>query len=228
MNGSRDCWSCGKRPTECMGQAGPSDIEMACWVPAQTEPEVLTGHELTGETARKAHEAAERMRKGQQAAEAVWTAGEGLYEAVVQQVTQAERAEQDAAERALCSQRRPIIAVDFDGTLCESAWPEIGEAREAVIETVKIAQAAGARLILWTSRTGGRLAEAVAWCAARGLIFDAVNANLPETLERYGGDSRKITADIYLDDRATLPTGAALAAIWTAARDAAREERSRR
>ena len=223
MNGSRDCWSCGKRPTECMGQAGPSDIEMACWVPAQTEPEVLTGHELTGETARKAHEAAERMRAGQQTA-AAWSATESVYEAVAEVARQAARAEQDAAERALCSQRRPIIAVDFDGTLCEGRWPAIGEPREAVIETMRVAQAAGARLILWTNRQGAYLQEAIAWCAERGLIFDAVNANLPETLERYGGDSRKITADIYLDDRATLPTGAALLAIWSAARAAAAEK----
>lgn len=98
-----------------------------------------------------------------------------------------------------------IIAVDFDGTLCENAWPGIGPARVGVIDYVLRQQATGAKLILWTNRRGERLAEAVAWCAARGLAFDAVNENLPEIIERFGGDTRKVFANEYLDDRAVLP-----------------------
>ncbi len=98
-----------------------------------------------------------------------------------------------------------IIAVDFDGTLCESAWPEIGQARSSVIAYVLDQQAAGAKLILWTNRVGERLDEAVKWCAAHGLIFDAVNENLPEIVEAFGGDTRKVFANVYLDDRAMLP-----------------------
>lgn len=98
-----------------------------------------------------------------------------------------------------------IIAVDFDGTLCENAWPGIGEARAGVIDYVLGQQATGAKLILWTNRRGERLAEAVAWCTARGVAFDAVNENLPEIVERFGGDTRKVFADEYLDDKAVLP-----------------------
>ena len=43
------------------------------------------------------------------------------------------------------------------------------------------------------------------WCAARGIAFDAVNENLPEIVERFGGDTRKVFADEYLDDKAVLP-----------------------
>lgn len=98
-----------------------------------------------------------------------------------------------------------IIAVDFDGTLCENAWPEIGPARAGVIDYVLGEQMTGAKLILWTCRKGERLQEAVKWCAARGLAFDAVNENLPEIVERFGGDCRKIFADEYLEDKAVLP-----------------------
>ena len=98
-----------------------------------------------------------------------------------------------------------IIAVDFDGTLCENAWPGIGEARAGVIDYVLGQQATGAKLILWTNRVGERLDEAVKWCAAHGLIFDAVNENLPEIVEAFGGDTRKVFANEYLDDRAVLP-----------------------
>ena len=98
-----------------------------------------------------------------------------------------------------------IIAVDFDGTLCENAWPGIGEARGSVIDYVLGEQMTGAKLILWTCRKGERLQEAVKWCAARGLAFDAVNENLPEIVERFGGDCRKVFADEYLEDKAVLP-----------------------
>jgi len=98
-----------------------------------------------------------------------------------------------------------IIAVDFDGTLCENAWPGIGRARAGVIDYVLGQQMTGAKLILWTNRKGERLEEAVKWCAARGIAFDAVNGNLPEIIERFGGDTRKVFADEYLDDRAVLP-----------------------
>lgn len=60
-----------------------------------------------------------------------------------------------------------VIAVDFDGTLCKQAWPEIGEENEILIEHLKEQQAAGARLILWTNREGDLLEEAVEWCKAR-------------------------------------------------------------
>jgi len=98
-----------------------------------------------------------------------------------------------------------IIAVDFDGTLCENAWPGIGEARAGVIDYVLGQQMTGAKIILWTNRRGEKLEEAVRWCAARGLAFDAVNENLPEVIERFGGDTRKVFAHEYLDDRAVLP-----------------------
>lgn len=94
-----------------------------------------------------------------------------------------------------------IIAVDFDGTLCEDAWPEIGKANNYLIMCLKGRQALGDKLILWTCRAGDKLEEAIEWCKTQGLIFDAINDNLPEIVEKYGNNSRKITADIYLDDR---------------------------
>ena len=63
----------------------------------------------------------------------------------------------------------------------------------------------GDRLILWTNRTGERLSEAVAWCRDQGLEFDAVNENLPEIVERFGGDCRKVYADQYIEDKAIRP-----------------------
>lgn len=95
-----------------------------------------------------------------------------------------------------------IIAVDFDGTLCQSKFPDIGRPNENVINYVKERKKNGDKLILWTCRTGERLTDAILWCEKRGIIFDAVNENLPEIIDAMGGDTRKIYADEYLDDKA--------------------------
>lgn len=94
------------------------------------------------------------------------------------------------------------IAIDFDGCLCESKWPEIGAPYIDVIEAAKEKRAKGFKLILWTCRCGELLENAVKWCADHGLVFDAVNEQVPELLNRYGSDSRKIFAEEYWDDRA--------------------------
>ena len=98
-----------------------------------------------------------------------------------------------------------IIAVDFDGTLVTNAWPEIRTPIVPVIEYVKHRQKNGARLILWTNRTGEPLNKALAWCEENGIVLSAVNENLPDIIEAFGGDCRKIFANEYLDDRAVLP-----------------------
>ncbi|MDO4187423.1 MAG: hypothetical protein Q4D29_00400 [Lachnospiraceae bacterium] len=98
-----------------------------------------------------------------------------------------------------------IIAVDFDGTLCEECWPEIGNPNLKLIGELIYRRSLGDKLILWTCRVGLPLVQAVKWCKSYGLEFDAVNENVPEVIEKYGSESRKISADIYIDDRAEKP-----------------------
>ncbi len=98
-----------------------------------------------------------------------------------------------------------IFAVDFDGTLCYSNWPELGDPNTVLIDYLKKCKALGHKIILWTCRAGEPLENAVSWCKEQGLIFDAINDNLPEIVALYGNNSRKITCDYYIDDRACLP-----------------------
>ena len=98
-----------------------------------------------------------------------------------------------------------IIAVDFDGTLCYSNWPELGEPNLSLINQLKKWKNKGHKLILWTCRANEALCNAVNWCRQYGLEFDAVNDNLQEIVNYYGNNSRKITCDWYIDDRALLP-----------------------
>lgn len=101
--------------------------------------------------------------------------------------------------------RPRTIAVDFDGTISLGEWPGLGEPNLPLVEWLKASQKAGCKVILWTCRTGDLLESAVGYCERFGLLFDAVNENLPETIALYGGDSRKVTADLYIDDKALVP-----------------------
>lgn len=100
----------------------------------------------------------------------------------------------------MISQNKLIIAVDFDGTIVEDAYPGIGDPMLFAFETLKKLQEEGHRLILWTYRHGKRLDEAVEFCRNKGIEFYAINKSFPE--ENFEGEaSRKIHADVFIDDR---------------------------
>jgi hydroxymethylpyrimidine pyrophosphatase-like HAD family hydrolase len=93
------------------------------------------------------------------------------------------------------------IAVDFDGTIVEHKYPKIGKLMPFAIETLIELQKQGYQLILWTYRAGKYLDEAVEFCKERGLEFYAVNKNNPDEILDETNTSRKIYADLYIDDR---------------------------
>ena len=97
-----------------------------------------------------------------------------------------------------------IVAVDFDGILCEDKFPLIGEPNYRVISLVRQLIDNGAEVILWTSRCEQELQAAVDWCDDYGLRFCAINDNAPSNKEQFGGKyknlPRKVYADVYIDD----------------------------
>jgi hypothetical protein len=92
------------------------------------------------------------------------------------------------------------IAVDFDGTIVEHEYPGIGKEKLFAFQTLKELNKLGANLILWTFRNGKELDEAVEYCRRNGVEFYAVNKNYPEEIFNET-ISRKIDADIYIDDK---------------------------
>lgn len=98
-----------------------------------------------------------------------------------------------------------IVAVDFDGVLCRDEFPEIGAPNYRMISLVREIADAGHEVVLWTSRADDRLVEAVHWCEDRGLHFCAVNDNAPSNRAQYEGlypnGTRKVHADVYMDDK---------------------------
>ena len=92
------------------------------------------------------------------------------------------------------------IAVDFDGTIVEHQYPEIGKEKLFAFEALREMQKKGFKLILWTVRSGDKLEEAIEFCRNKGVEFYAVNKNYPEEVidEDF---TRKLEVDIYIDDR---------------------------
>lgn len=94
------------------------------------------------------------------------------------------------------------IAVDFDGTIVEHRYPKIGKELPFATQTLRMLIEDHHKLILWSVREGKLLEEAVEWCRERGIEFYAVNKDFPEEdLEKNQHFSRKLKADIWIDDR---------------------------
>lgn len=100
----------------------------------------------------------------------------------------------------MISSKKPILAIDFDGTIVENRYPKIGKPMLFAFETLKKLQEKGHILILWTYRSEKSLEEAVQFCRDNGIEFYAINKSYPE--EEFSDKiSRKIDADVFIDDR---------------------------
>ena len=94
------------------------------------------------------------------------------------------------------------IAVDFDGTIVEHRYPEIGKEIPFATETLRMLIKDHHKLILWSVREGKLLEDAVEWCKARGVEFYAINRDYPEeTWDNNPHFSRKLKVDVFIDDR---------------------------
>ena len=94
-----------------------------------------------------------------------------------------------------------IIAIDFDGTIVEHAYPEIGNPIPFAIDTLLQLQKDGHQLILWSVRDGALLRDAIDYCAQQGLYFYAENENYRGETKEKESVPRKLKADLFIDDR---------------------------
>ena len=95
------------------------------------------------------------------------------------------------------------IAVDFDDTIVEHRYPEIGPELPFAVDTLKMLIADKHKLILWSVREGQLLEDAVNWCRERGIEFYAINKDFPEENEKLNQHyARKLSSvDVWIDDR---------------------------
>lgn len=96
------------------------------------------------------------------------------------------------------------ISVDFDGTIVKEAYPEIGELIPNAKEVITRLYMNGNDIIINTCRSGVFEGEAELFLMKNEIPFNYINNNLPEKIERYGRDCRKISADLYIDNKNLL------------------------
>ena len=94
-----------------------------------------------------------------------------------------------------------IIAVDFDGTIHSGNYPAIGYIRPDVKEVLQNLRKEGHYIIIWTCRTGDDLLVAINWLLENKIEFDKINDNHPDNIKTYAGNTRKVYADVYVDDK---------------------------
>ena len=98
-----------------------------------------------------------------------------------------------------------VLAVDFDGTICTENYPEIGREREGAKEIINKLYEEGYAIVINTCRSNinGTDAAGMAkdFLRIRGIKYDSFNNNLNFLIDLYEGDCRKISADVYIDDK---------------------------
>lgn len=97
-------------------------------------------------------------------------------------------------------ERKYIIAIDFDGVIAKDMFPEIGEPRWLVQRVMKHLHKS-CEIIIWTCREGRNLDSAKSWLKEHQIPYDYINENSKNNIAIYGSDTRKVFADIYVDDR---------------------------
>lgn len=115
---------------------------------------------------------------------------------------------------------RPTIAVDFDGCICEHAFPECGKPRQEVIELLRALHVRGWRIVIHSCRTNsdwvaygaseeeirGKVDDMLAWLYKQRVPYTSIWGIVlrdPSGVEwDYDTATGKPVADVYLDDRA--------------------------
>ncbi|MCK0203793.1 hydrolase [Ornithobacterium rhinotracheale] len=95
-----------------------------------------------------------------------------------------------------------IIAIDFDGTIAVSKFPEILGLQFKVKKYIQKLKDDGHYIIIYTCRNGDNLTNAINFLLENGIPFDRINDNSPENLRQYNSaNTRKVYADVYVDDK---------------------------
>ncbi len=97
-----------------------------------------------------------------------------------------------------------IIGVDFDSTVSPYHTIDNQEDIDRTIETLKDCQNVGCYTVIHTSCNKDRYEEILTYCEKVGIKVDSINQN-PIDLP-YGKEGSKPQCNIYLDDRAALPS----------------------
>lgn len=96
------------------------------------------------------------------------------------------------------------IAIDFDGTICEHSFPEVGKLKLHADVYINRLYDEGHKIIINTCRSGKYEGMAQDFLDENKISYHYINSNLPELIRHYGQDCRKISADVYIDDKCLM------------------------
>lgn len=94
-----------------------------------------------------------------------------------------------------------IISIDYDDTIVYADYPNIGAIKPHAREVINNLYNQGHTIIIWTCRSGEHETMAADYLRSLGVKFHHINENHPDNIAQYDSDSRKIFADIYIDDK---------------------------
>ena len=95
----------------------------------------------------------------------------------------------------------PIIAIDFDGTIVQDNYPEIGKPYPGAIEAINELYDSGYCIIINSCRAREQERDMIHWLERNDVLISHCGENCRELVCRYKTDCRKISADIYIDDK---------------------------
>lgn len=98
-----------------------------------------------------------------------------------------------------------IVAIDFDGTIVEDRYPEIGKLIDGAREVINKLYDEGYEIIIWSCRARVGKARAIEFLAKNGIKYHRFNESSPANLKQYNNvDTRKVYADLYIDDKGLM------------------------
>ena len=96
------------------------------------------------------------------------------------------------------------LAIDFDGTICEQSFPAVGLLKKDADKYIRKLAKDGHNIIINTCRSGKYEGMAQDFLDVNNIPYHYINGNLPQLIEHYGQDCRKISADVYIDDKCLM------------------------
>lgn len=94
-----------------------------------------------------------------------------------------------------------VLAIDFDETMAEPAYPHIGAPKPNLSFCFKALKEKNYYIIIWTCREGLDVEKIKEWCIRHNILYDQINEHHPTLIKHYKNNTRKIMADVYIDDK---------------------------
>lgn len=106
------------------------------------------------------------------------------------------------------------LSIDFDGTIVEDTYPDVGQVRPYAIRYLQALEGEGHVIIINSNREGKYKEDAIEFLKQNNIPFHYFNENDQRLIDKYSNDSRKIGADLYIDDKSLFYNGECWSTIY--------------